>query len=152
MGRSRAAEVTIRSAQMADAGRIAELSTQLGYPATEAQMSRRLSRILPDGDQAVLVAEDVDGQVVGWAHGRYRWEVVVEPLVQLEGLVVEASCRGQGLGRRLLEAVEAWARERGCAEIALRSNIIREQAHGFYGRLGYEMYKTSFNFRKRLLD
>jgi len=35
--------------------------------------------------------------------------------------------------------------------ICLRSNVVREDAHGFYGRLGYENVKTSFTFRKACL-
>jgi hypothetical protein len=34
----------------------------------------------------------------------------------------------------------------------VRSNIIRERAHGFYQELGYENIKTSLKFRKMLRD
>jgi len=33
----------------------------------------------------------------------------------------------------------------------VRSNVTRERAHAFYGRLGYETVKTQRVFRKTLL-
>jgi GNAT superfamily N-acetyltransferase len=82
----------------------------------------------------------------------------VRPLVQvdraaeIEGLVVDEACRGQGIGRLLIRQIEQWVGEKGCDAIYVRSNIIRERAHGFYQELGYENIKTSLTFRKMLRD
>jgi GNAT superfamily N-acetyltransferase len=71
-----------------------------------------------------------DGQVV--AAGR---AVANMGLVEIRGLWVEPDRRGQGIGRRLLAALEAEAARRGCARAALDSYDF--QAPGFYLRLGY---------------
>lgn len=53
------------------------------------------------------------------------------------------------MGAALLAAAEAWAARQGLDEVILRSNVVRERAHGFYVREGYEQAQTSHQFRKR---
>ena len=51
-----------------DAAAVAELSTQLGYASTGAEMERRIAALLGREDHALLVAT-MDGEwVVGWVH------------------------------------------------------------------------------------
>jgi ribosomal protein S18 acetylase RimI-like enzyme len=51
-------------------------------------------------------------------------------------LWVHASHRGSGLGRKLLVAAEAQARQRGCTRLIVSTHSF--QAPGFYERLGYK--------------
>jgi N-acetylglutamate synthase-like GNAT family acetyltransferase len=51
----------------------------------------------------------------------------------LRSLVVAEDRRGTGLGRALVDAVEAAARRRGLRELVL----LTETAHDFFARLGY---------------
>lgn len=141
--------IVIRLARVKDAGHTTELATQLGYPTTLEQMRRRLAQVLEAEDHAVYVAE-LDGRVVGWIHVCVRPLVQVDRAAEIEGVVVDEACRGRGIGRLLIRQIERWVRERGCDTIYVRSNIIRERAHGFYERLGYENIKTSLTFRKVL--
>lgn len=143
--------VTVRLAHTKDAERIAELATQLGYPTTLEQMQRRLSQVEQTEERAVYVAVR-DGRVVGWIHVCVRPLVQVDRAAEIEGLVVDEACRGQGIGRLLIRQIEQWVGEKGCDTIYVRSNIIRERAHGFYQELGYENIKTSLTFRKVLRD
>jgi hypothetical protein len=45
---------------------------------------------------------------------------------------------------------EAWPARRGLKSVSLRSNIVRDEAHTFYERLGYERVKTQHAYRKHL--
>jgi GNAT superfamily N-acetyltransferase len=53
-------------------------------------------------------------------------------------LVVSEEHRGGGFGRRLLEAVDAWGRARGCLKFVVTTANHRAGAHQFYERLGWE--------------
>jgi len=140
----------IRRAKSADARRIAELAGELGYPATAAQIRERLRGIRPASQHAVLVAESLNGGVIGWLHVSREPLLEVEIRAEVNGLVVAEGQRSAGAGARLLAAAEDWARARGCKSMSVRSNVIRGRAHKFYQRNGYEHYKTQKSFRKPL--
>jgi len=45
---------------------------------------------------------------------------------------------------------EDWAGRLGLDVMAVRSNVVRERARGFYEHLGYQVTKTQNAFRKSL--
>ena len=142
------ATVKIRRARQADATRLAELSGELGYPTTAKEIRQRLSRLRPAASHAVFVAEMRSSGVVGWLHVS-RNQLLESPVrAEINGLVVSSSTRSRGVGKLLLRAAEDWARKKKCTGLNLRSNVLRERAHGFYEREGYEHYKTQKAFRK----
>ena len=143
-------DVRVRRARSADAKRVAELSGQLGYPATEKQMTGRLREVIEDEDAACFVAESREGGVIGWIHVSTAPLVEVERRAEVNGLVADERVRSHGAGALLLAAGEKWARGKRCRSMSVRSNVLRERAHGFYLRNGYEHYKTQKAFRKKL--
>lgn len=143
-------ELKIRGAKSTDAPQLAELAGQLGYPATIGQVRERLRGIKPASQHAVLVAESAKGGVIGWIHVSRQPLLEGEIRAEVNGLVVAERQRSLGAGARLLAAAEDWARKHGCKGMSVRSNIIRERAHKFYERAGYEHYKTQKSFRKPL--
>jgi GNAT superfamily N-acetyltransferase len=140
----------IRAATPADSAAITALSLQLGYAADEAAVAARVQAILQRSDHVLLVFEAA-AAVVAFAHLFQRCTVETDMHAELAALVTDKDYRSHGIGGRLLAAAEQWARTRGCAFLYLRSNVIRERAHGFYERLGYTRIKTQFAFRKKLL-
>jgi len=142
--------LSIRRARLSDAPRIALLSGQLGYPTSAREMAARLQKALRERNAACFVAESRKHGVIGWAHVSVTSLLEVERRAELNGLVVDESVRSRGVGARLLDAAETWARKMRCLGMSLRSNVIRERAHMFYLRRGYEHYKTQKAFRKML--
>jgi GNAT superfamily N-acetyltransferase len=140
----------IRRAKSSDAPRLAELAGELGYPATAAQLRQRFLAIKPVSGHAVFVAESMKDGVVGWLHVSRQPLLEVEIRAEVNGLVVAEGHRSLGAGALLLAAAEDWARKHGCKSMSVRSNVIRERAHKFYERNGYEHYKTQKSFRKPL--
>ena len=142
--------LSIRQARLEDAGPIAELITQLGYPSTPAEMAARLGHILPDANHLSLVAVR-EGRVigvigVGLAHyyernGRYARILV---------LSVAQERRGSGVGGKLLAAAEEWARAAGASSAVVNSGNHRGEAHAFYERNGYR--PTGIRFVKPIHD
>jgi GNAT superfamily N-acetyltransferase len=140
----------IRRARQVDAARIAEQSSQLGYPTTAKEMAGRLKLALRNKNSACFVAETKEDGVIGWVHVSVTPLLEVERRAEINGLVVDERNRNQGAGWRLLEAAEKWARAMKCKKMSVRSNVIRERAHTFYERHGYDHYKTQKAFRKVL--
>ncbi|MEN9637155.1 MAG: hypothetical protein RL077_5559 [Verrucomicrobiota bacterium] len=141
--------LSIRPACTADSPALARLMAQLGYPADEAELARRLDRVLAAPGHALLVAA-VDDQPVGLAH------VALLPLLEDAGsahlfaLVVDEAHRSLGIGGRLVAAIEAWASSAGATRVVVRSNSIRTRTHAFYERLSYARTKMQLNLQKPL--
>jgi GNAT superfamily N-acetyltransferase len=144
------AQLAIRRAVLSDADRLAELSAVLGYPVDRDVMAHRLGRILGRTSDVVLVATIDSQAVIGWLHGAAHELLETGAHGEILGLIVDASYRRLGAGRRLIAAVEAWCSERGLGEIAVRSNVVRTESHPFYERLGYRRVKTQHAYRKQL--
>ena len=143
-------QVAIRLANAGDAERIAILCQQLGYPASQEEVQRRLNQIQRDKQHAVYVAELSDGHVIGWVHVHVRQLIVADLQAEIGGLIVDEGYRHCGVGRLLTQQDEQWAREKGCWAVYLRSNVVRKDAHAFYEGIGYSNVKTSMSFRKAL--
>ncbi len=141
--------VTIRLARPSDAEAIADLTAQLGYDVDLTDVAARLSRILAHRDQQFFIAER-DGRAAGWLHAAQSEYIETGAFVVIGGLVVDKSCRGEGVGRLLMARAEAWASERGFSVVRLSSTITRTAAHRFYESIGYRNIKTQYAFAKSL--
>jgi GNAT superfamily N-acetyltransferase len=150
MRKSHKRTVLIRGARISDAPRIAELSGQLGYSATAADITQRLRKLKIAAPNALFVAVSRDAGVVGWSHVSVTQLVESGTRAELNSLIVAEGQRSLGAGAQLLQAAETWARKHGCPSMSVRSNVLRERAHLFYQRRGYEHYKTQKAFRKTL--
>ena len=137
----------IRRGRPTDAHAIAVLMEQLGYPVAAVQVEQRLERMAER--RAVFVAV-IEGEIVGWT-GVCADETLVDGLEAcIEGLVVDERLRSRGVGLSLLDSAERWATERGCANLIVRSNVVRTRAHEFYERNGFMTVKSQRFFRKSL--
>jgi GNAT superfamily N-acetyltransferase len=139
-----------RVPQLSDAPRLAQLSTQLGYPVSEVELALRLTHLLSSPDHHLILAESSSYLVVGWIHAAEQWILESEPACEILGLVVDHNHRGRGIGRMLVTAAESWAAARGLPTIKVRSNVVRAESHPFYQRLGFTRIKSQHVYRKSL--
>ena len=91
---------------------------------------------------------ELDGVVRGLVHSidhRSCW--TKQPSCYLQDLFVAAECRGQGLGRRLIEHVYAQAQARGCARVHWLTHETNTAAMQLYDRIadkpGFVQYRKS---------
>ena len=142
-------DLTIRPARIQDAEAISALTTELGYPAEEAEMRRRIDRLLQSDAYFLAVAEQ-DSRLVGWVAAERRLLLESGERAELVGLIVTSDARRSGVGLALVNAAEKWAVRQGMPSIAVRSNVARLESHPFYERLGYVRTKTQHAYTKRL--
>jgi GNAT superfamily N-acetyltransferase len=149
--------VVVRPPRREDAKGLARAAADLAQQYAEAWLEDAVER--PQGEDSVWLVAEVDGEAVGEAQAQLSEpaaNAAVQPQldvgrrrVYLNYLAVQAAYRNRGIGGRLLEAVEEWAREQGAELIStdtnLRSNV---GAVEFYERHGYE--KQSVVLRKPL--
>ena len=94
----------------------------------------------------VLMASRCDGMVLG------TLTLVVMPMLGhggapsalVEDVAVHPATQRGGIGRQLIEAAMAIARDAGCYKLALSSHLRRDEAHAFYEALGFERHGVSF--------
>jgi GNAT superfamily N-acetyltransferase len=142
-------QVVVRIPDAGDAPRLDGLVVELGYPSRPLEIRLRLERILAAPGDFLRVAE-VGGDLVGWVHAAEEELFESGRRCEIRGLVVHRPARRAGVGRALVAAVETWARGRGLPEVSVRSNVVREESHPFYERLGYVRTKTQHVYRKSL--
>ncbi len=139
----------IRPMQASDVERVADLTTQLGYPATGSDIARRFDRIRGEQNHAVLVADE-GGTAIAWIHVTVHPYLENDASAEIMGLVVADGHRGRGIGKALVDAAESWAAAQGCRALRVRSRIVRERAHAFYERSGFHRIKTQHCFEKAI--
>ncbi len=72
------------------------------------------------------------------------------PVGFVEGWLVKEEMRGQGIGQRLLEAAEDWARAQGCTEMASDTWIDNELSQRVHEALGFQVVDRCVHYRKAL--
>lgn len=108
--------------------------------------------------EATFVAE-VDGRVVGFVEAsiqapfassrRQILRELADTRLVVGALAVEEAFRRIGVGTRLMEAAEAWGRERGAHTAGVETYVASPMAMPFYeDRMGYR--RRSVSFRKPL--
>lgn len=89
--------------------------------------------------------------VIGYAGliQEYSWEFD-EGYLRIQALVVDQAYRGQGVGKRLIAAIEDLAKQHDIKLIQVNSGNREERlpAHAFYQNFGFDNY--SIGFRKYL--
>lgn len=139
--------MNIRSWTEDDLPQLVGLMTQLGYPASENELRERFSRITRHPDYGLLVLEE-DRILLGCV-GLFQAQAFEHDTtyVRIVAFVVNAKHRRQGIGRRLIQAAEDWAKVRGATAVLLNSGNRpeREAAHHFYQAMGYCVTSTSYS-------
>ncbi|MGS1003207.1 GNAT family N-acetyltransferase [Burkholderia glumae] len=132
----------IRDAAPSDVAALIALTRELAefealthlFVATEADLADALFG--PNPATGALVATQ-EGDLIGYALYFQNYSTFVGKRgLYLEDLYVKPTCRGTGLGTRLLRAVAALAVERGCGRFEWTVLDWNRQAIEFYERMG----------------
>ena len=141
----------IREATDNDSRGLTDLTVQLGYTSTVESMKARFNNIQQHPDYYTLIA-DYNGKIIGMIGLSKSYYYEVDGFyVRILALVVDSNHRNQGIGKKLIEDAENWARKAGAVGISLNSGKRPErmEAHQFYKNRGYR--EKSIGFVKSLL-
>jgi aminoglycoside 6'-N-acetyltransferase I len=121
---------------------------------TEAENIQE-TNALGEGPKAfVRLALDGQGRAAGFVEATLRTDYVngceTSPVVFLEGIYVEPWARHQGAARKLAQAVQEWAQQMSCSEMASDALLENTDSHGMHLRLGFEETERVVYFRKVL--
>jgi len=140
-------ELTIRPAVQEDAPAIAAVIRSIGWfawmkdqdPHTiDARICQHMALCLQDRSHSVYVAES-ECEIAGYVSVHWNpYLIQAGPEGYVSELFITEARRGEGVGARLLNAVEQEARSRGCSRLLLLNVRQRESyLRGFYRKHGW---------------
>ncbi len=115
------------------------------------ELYQAFERIIQSEDSAIFIAE-VDQLPVGLAEIYIRQDEA-NPLTvpyrygYLQSLMVSQEHRRQGIGTRLMRAIERWVEEKGASEIRLETWEFPQGPLPFYEKMGYQTLKRIMVFK-----
>ena len=142
-------DISVRNVTAEDAPYVCRICCEdLGYECDETLVLQRITEL--DLTREVVFVAEVDGEVSGYIHGELYRTLYFETMCNLLGLAVSRKCRRMGLGRKLVQTCEEWAKQNGVHLMRVNSGMGRTGAHDFYRDMGYTDEKEQKRFLKRL--
>jgi len=144
--------INIRALRESDHTEWMRLRFALWPDYTVEDMQKEMAGVWADQEhQPVFVAERPDGRLCGLMEVAIHSNApgcTTDKIGYLEGWYVDADMRGQGLGGRLVETAENWARSQGCCEMASDTEAEYPTSPAAHAALGYQT--VEWYFRKDL--
>lgn len=154
-------DVLIRTAHPSDLDQLARMFEDL-WPKSSAEEHARELRLLLGGKAdrvlamplTILVAETNAGSLVGFVEVDLRSHAdgcnPAQAVGYLEGWYVAEAYRSRGVGRKLIDEAERWARSHKCVEMASDALIDNEVSQRAHEAIGYEIVDRCVHYRKGL--
>ena len=147
---------TIRHAQQSDLDQLVTLWQELAElhadllpefalsPGKGQNVRAHLADLLRDDSERVFVAIE-NGTLIGYINGAVRENPPVfaeRHIGYIADVIVTARSRQHGVGEQLVQAMNAWFRERGVRIIHLTAATGNPLAQAFWRKMGYAEYMT----------
>lgn len=129
----------IRRAQAADAELIASLYAELNTLSTPIVLPDRIALIANSEHTHLLVCED-SGELLGTALVCLCQDVMFghQPFALVENVVVNADHQRKGIGRSVMDYIEAFCLAQDCSKIILQTSSENRGVRDFYTAMGYD--------------
>ena len=149
----------VRQAHASDHKAIAEMCALLWPDTSLEEHQQEVDLLIKSGMSgtlpgAILVSHEDGGTLTGFLQVGLRSHAdgcnPTQPVGFIEGWFVYEHLRGNGIGKALMHAAEAWARHNGCIEMASDTwidHVVSQKAHQ---ALGFEVVDRCVHFRKAL--
>ncbi|AWV33142.1 GNAT family N-acetyltransferase [Paenibacillus sp. FSL H7-0716] len=143
--------VVIKEIEIESLPELGNLYQELMNKPSDLNKLEEVFKVVKADNRYILLGAFVEGKLLGSLMGIVCQDLVgdCKPFMVIENVVVSARARRQGVGKKLMNAIEQAARERDCYYIILVSGEQRKEAHVFYESLGYRDEKVE-GYRKHL--
>ena len=129
----------IRRANKDDAEAIANLYRELNTLSPVSVSPERIDAVANSGDTYLLVCDDA-GEITATALLCLCQDVMFDnqPFALVENVVVSADHKRAGIGKRMMDYIEAFCLEQDCSKIMLQTSSGNRSAQDFYTAMGYD--------------
>lgn len=93
--------------------------------------------VMAEGEKVVAVAVINQIQVAEYADAEWEYDAAAEEVMVLHALAVDPQVKGKGLGRAFVAFYENYAKQQGCLELRMDTNVKNARARKLYQLLGY---------------
>lgn len=130
---------TIRRARASDTEALGNLYNELNTYSKPSILPERITAIAEDENTHLLVCDD-DGEVIATALVCLCQDVMFgnQPFAVLENMVVSSDYHREGIGKSLMDHIEAFCAQRDCSKIMLQTSNENRDARDFYTAMGYD--------------
>ncbi len=146
--------LTVERAATATIGDWAAMRLALWPHATRPELEREAAALLVKTPAAIAFLLREGATAIGFAEATVRVDYVngcsTSPVAFLEGLYVRPEWRRRGAAGLLCRAVETWAAEQGCRELASDTEIDNEISQAMHEALGFTESERVICYHKRL--
>lgn len=145
-------ETVIRRITAEDRGEWFRMRKGIWPEAPDEYLNFDMDDILASGTDVVFIAfvEDCPAGMIEARLRDYGEGCETSPVGYIEGWFVYPDFRGMGVAGALTGAAEAWAREKGCTEMASDTWLDNEASIRAHGKLGYFEVERLVHFVKQL--
>lgn len=128
---------------------------QLLWPdESEEELRKEWNDAFSMDNQTTFLWEDDDGRAVAFAAVSIRSDYVEgshsRPVGYIEGIYVDEAYRHRGIARKLVQAGEDWAKERGCSEMGSDTWEWNKDSIAFHQKIGFSRGETIVHFIKKI--
>lgn len=145
--------LTIKQATVENVVLVTTLLSQLWQGHNFDELKEEMRAGLASEESATFVAYDWE-DAVGIAQCSLRHDYVEgtesSPIGYLEGIFVEECFREQGVAKKLCEACQEWAKQKGCVEFASDCELSNTTSFNFHLKIGFTEANRIICFTKKL--
>ena len=143
----------LRDITILDANEIQKISNfELGYDVDLGIVKKQIEKLTNDNKHNVIIGfeNEQTRKIIGFVHAELYESLYMDTGLNILGLAVDSNFQGQGIGKKLMSAIEDYALKNNISFIRLNSNVRRVEAHKFYESIGYICDKTQKRLIKKL--
>ncbi len=129
--------MVIEQAKWEDFEQIWALQTSIAPVGRTKEEAKAALQTMIDSEDCFLAVAREGDTILGTVTG-VCCPIMLGSFLVMEDMVVREDCRGTGIGKQLMAAMDAFAAGRGCLYGILVSSGFRKDAHRFYEKQGFE--------------